>query len=291
MSVEEIQDEIENTLINRFPDVAKKFIIYRYNHKVIRENKDKLIKGLSKKLMAKDIENQNANVDEYSFGGRIGEASRIVTKDYALNYCMSRKSRKNHLENEIYIHDLDSYAVGMHNCCKRDTEFITDNGVFSKNHVDIATSFLLKTIYNEVKGEVLDVGCGYGVIGITVAKNSNVQKVTMLDVNHRALELAKRNCEKNKVVNKVKILESDGFENIVDKYDTIITNPPIRAGKTVIYKMYEDAKEHLKDSGALYLVINKKHGAPSTITFLNTLFGNCEVLDKKTGFNVIRCVK
>lgn len=110
MSVEEIQDEIENTLINRFPDVAKKFIIYRYNHKVIRENKDKLIKGLSKKLMAKDIENQNANVDEYSFGGRIGEASRIVTKDYALNYCMSRKSRKNHLENEIYIHKLKIVA-------------------------------------------------------------------------------------------------------------------------------------------------------------------------------------
>lgn len=110
MSVEEIQDEIENTLINRFPDVAKKFIIYRYNHKVIRENKDKLIKGLSKKLMAKDVENQNANVDEYSFGGRIGEASRIITKDYALNYCMSRKSRKNHLENEIYIHKLKIVA-------------------------------------------------------------------------------------------------------------------------------------------------------------------------------------
>ena len=169
--------------------------------------------------------------------------------------------------------------------------FITDNGVFSKNHVDIATSFMLKTIYEEVQGDVLDVGCGYGVIGITVAKSSKVASVTMLDVNHRALELAKRNSEKNKVGNKIKIIESDGFENINEKYDTIITNPPIRAGKSVIYKMYEDAKEHLKDGGALYLVINKKHGAPSTITFLNTLFGNCEVLDKKTGFNVIKCVK
>lgn len=170
-------------------------------------------------------------------------------------------------------------------------KFITDNGVFSKNHVDIATSFLLKTIYGEVKGDVLDVGCGYGVIGITVAKNSNVNTVTMLDVNRRALELAKRNSEKNKVVEKTRILESDGFEGIHDKYDTIITNPPIRAGKSVIYKMYEDAKMHLKDGGVLYLVINKKHGAPSTITFLNTLFKNCEVLDKKTGFNVIKCVK
>lgn len=169
--------------------------------------------------------------------------------------------------------------------------FISDNGVFSKNHVDIATSFLMKTIYEELNGDILDVGCGYGVIGIIAAKNENVKSVTMLDINHRALELCKRNSEKNKVDSKVKIIESNGFENVEEKYDIIITNPPIRAGKSVIYKMYEDAKEHLRENGTLYLVINKKHGAPSTITYLNTLFGNCEVLDKKTGFNVIKCVK
>lgn len=169
--------------------------------------------------------------------------------------------------------------------------FISDNGVFSKNHVDIATSFLMKTIYEELNGDILDVGCGYGVIGIIAAKNENVKSVTMLDINHRALELCKRNSEKNKVDSKVKIIESNGFENVDEKYDIIITNPPIRAGKSVIYKMYEDAKEHLRENGTLYLVINKKHGAPSTITYLNTLFGNCEVLDKKTGFNVIKCVK
>ena len=110
VSVEEIQDEVENALLCEYPDVAKNYIIYRYNHKVIRENRDKLIKGLTKKLMAQDIENQNANVDEHSFGGRMGEASRIVTKDYALNYCMSRKSRKNHLNNEVYIHKLKIVA-------------------------------------------------------------------------------------------------------------------------------------------------------------------------------------
>ena len=169
--------------------------------------------------------------------------------------------------------------------------FISDNGVFSKNHVDIATSFLMKTIYEELNGDILDVGCGYGVIGIIAAKNENVKSVTMLDINHRALELCKRNSEKNKVDSKVKIIESNGLENVEEKYDIIITNPPIRAGKSVIYKMYEDAKEHLRENGTLYLVINKKHGAPSTITYLNTLFGNCEVLDKKTGFNVIKCVK
>lgn len=111
VSVEDIQDDVEQLLLHSYPDIAKCYIIYRYNHKVIRENRDKLIKGLSKKLMADDIENQNANVDEHSFGGRMGEASRVVTKDYALNYCMSRKSRKNHLENEIYIHKRRNCGV------------------------------------------------------------------------------------------------------------------------------------------------------------------------------------
>ena len=110
VTVEEIQDEVEKVLLNNYPEIAKHYIIYRYNHKVIREHRDKIIKGLSKKLMAQDIENQNANVDEHSFGGRMGEASRVVTKDYALNYCMSRKSRKNHLNNEIYIHKLKIVA-------------------------------------------------------------------------------------------------------------------------------------------------------------------------------------
>ena len=168
--------------------------------------------------------------------------------------------------------------------------FISDNGVFSKNHVDSATELLVKTIYDEVKGKILDVGCGYGVIGITLATSKNVTDVEMIDINHRALDLAKRNAEKNKVASKIKILESNGFEQIKEKYDAIITNPPIRAGKAVIYQMYADAKEHLKKDGALYIVINKKHGAPSTIKYLEELFGNSEILDKKAGFNVIKCV-
>lgn len=167
-------------------------------------------------------------------------------------------------------------------------KLITDNGVFSKAHVDFATNFMLNTIYDEVKGDVLDLGCGYGVIGIIVGRSSKVNKVTMCDINQRALDLAKRNAENNKLKN-YEVVESDGFVNIKDKYDTIITNPPIRAGKAVIYKMYEESKEHLKENGALYLVINKKHGAPSTITYLESLFENVEVMDKKAGFNVIKC--
>ncbi len=168
--------------------------------------------------------------------------------------------------------------------------FISDNGVFSKNHVDSATELLVKTIYDEATGKILDVGCGYGVIGITLATNKKVTEVTMIDINHRALELAKRNAIRNKVEEKTKVLESNSFEQIKEKYDVVVTNPPIRAGKSVIYQIYADAKEHLLDGGALYIVINKKHGAPSTIKYLEELFGNVEVLDKKAGFNVIKCV-
>lgn len=170
-------------------------------------------------------------------------------------------------------------------------KFISDNGVFSKNRIDFASDFLIKTIFNEAKGDILDVGCGYGVIGIILSKNKNVKNVTMLDVNRRALELARKNIVLNKVDKIVAVIESDGFSNISSVYDTIITNPPIRAGKAVIYKIYEEAFLHLKDGGNLYLVINKKHGAPTTITKLNEIFGNCEIVDKKAGFHVLKCTK
>ena len=108
--VEDIQDNVEKCLMDTDKDVAKSYIIYRYNHKLIRENKDKLYKDITKKLLAVDVQNQNANVDEHSFGGRMGEVNRLVLKDYALKYCMSRKSRNNHLNNEIYIHKLKIVA-------------------------------------------------------------------------------------------------------------------------------------------------------------------------------------
>lgn len=169
--------------------------------------------------------------------------------------------------------------------------FITDNGVFSKGHVDFATDFMLKTILSDnLSGSVLDMGCGYGVIGISVSRLcSEIANVTMCDINNRAIDLSKRNAENNKVTNAT-IFQSNGFENVKDKFDIIITNPPIRAGKAVIYKMYEDAKSHLNEGGKFYLVINKKHGAPSTINYLNELYTKVEVLDKKAGFNVIRCI-
>ena len=97
-------------------DVARAYIRFRYKREVAREHKEDFMKAFSEKLEARNVKNQNANVDEHSFGGRVGEASGLMTKQYALDYCISPMARKNHLENMIYIHDLDSYAVGMHNC-------------------------------------------------------------------------------------------------------------------------------------------------------------------------------
>ena len=116
-TVEEIQDMVEEKLMeSSYKNVAKAYILYREERSKIRQLNTQLMKNISEKLDASNVQNQNANVDEHSFGGRMGEARNELMKDYALNYCMSEKSRENHLNNEVYIHDLDSYAVGMHNC-------------------------------------------------------------------------------------------------------------------------------------------------------------------------------
>ena len=130
----------------------------------------------------------------------------------------------------------------------RTFKFISDNGVFSKEHVDFATDFMLRTIIDdELEGSVLDMGCGYGVIGITVSNLcSKVSSVTLCDINNRAIDLATRNAERNRVVN-AKIFASDGFANVEGRFDIIITNPPIRAGKAVIYKMYETQTLYLSN--------------------------------------------
>lgn len=117
VSVNKIQDEVENALmIGKHFDYAKSYIRYRYLHDMAREKYNKLTKTIEDKLYAKDVQNQNANIDERSFGGRKGEVADAVLKRYALDRCMSKKSRKNHESNEIYIHDLNSYSLGMHNC-------------------------------------------------------------------------------------------------------------------------------------------------------------------------------
>lgn len=164
--------------------------------------------------------------------------------------------------------------------------FYSDNGVFCKEHLDFGTKLLLENIpWNEVVGDILDVGCGYGPIGIIASKITG-NSITMCDVNKRALHLAKMNIKENKVA--ASILESNCYQNIIGNFDTIITNPPIRAGKKIVYEILFGAKEYLTNTGKLFLVIHKDQGAKSLIKDLEKAY-NVEILEKNKGFFVIKC--
>lgn len=150
INVEEIQNNIESALCDfGYVDVARAFIRYRYKRELVRNSKEYLMNEVAEKLEAKNIQNQNANVDERSFGGRMGEASRAITKDYALNNCMSETSKKNHLNNEIYIHDLDSYAVGMHNCLSIPFDKLLAKG-FNTRQTDVRPANSINTAFQLV---------------------------------------------------------------------------------------------------------------------------------------------
>jgi ribonucleoside-triphosphate reductase len=137
VDVDDIHNTIEQFLmVNNLFDASRAYIQCRYNKALKRSENERLMKGISEKLSAANVQNSNANLDESSFGGRLGEATRYVVKDYALNFCMSKKSKMNHLNNEIYIHDLDSYAVGMHNCLTIPFDDLLAKG-FNTRSVDI----------------------------------------------------------------------------------------------------------------------------------------------------------
>ena len=165
--------------------------------------------------------------------------------------------------------------------------FDTDAGVFSKQHVDPGSELLCKSLPQELSGRVLDMGCGWGAMTVmTLAKCPDVN-MTMADVNERALALAVGNVAKNRM--QAEAVLSDGFANIEGEFDAVITNPPIRAGKAVIYKMFEDAKAHLVPGGVLYLVIRKQQGAPSALKFLKSLYAKAEVIERDGGYWIIAC--
>lgn len=165
--------------------------------------------------------------------------------------------------------------------------FYSDNGVFSKDKIDYGSNFLLETFLkhgNYEKNKILDVGCGYGLIGITLAKFLD-SEVTMCDVNLRALHLANKNVDLNKV--SATIVESDAYQKISETYDLIITNPPIRAGKEKVYEILDDAKNYLTKDGELWCVIRKDQGAKSTLKHLELIY-NCEIVAKSKGFYIIK---
>jgi len=168
--------------------------------------------------------------------------------------------------------------------------FFSDNGVFSKSQVDFGSSLLIKTLPKLETKKVLDVGCGYGPIGLTIAKLNPQCMVQMVDVNERAMNLAKKNRVLNRVEN-AEIFASNIYENIREKYDLIVTNPPIRAGKKVVWDITLGAVEHLNQDGEMWCVIQKKQGAESLIKGLKTVFKEVEIVEKDKGYWIIRSKK
>jgi 16S rRNA (guanine1207-N2)-methyltransferase len=170
--------------------------------------------------------------------------------------------------------------------------FTSDNGVFSKNEVDFGTRMLIESFeMPNIEGKVLDVGCGYGPIGLAVAKENPDRQVIMVDVNERAVELSKLNAKQNGISN-VSVYQSNIFEAIEnEKFAVILSNPPIRAGKKVVHQIFEQSFDHLHSQGELWLVIQKKQGAPSAIEKLKSIFSEVDVVTKKKGYFIIKAKK
>lgn len=186
-------------------------------------------------------------------------------------------------------HDRRNWEAELHGYKLR---FVSDAGVFAKGGVDYGSRTLVEAMEIPVNAEVLDVGCGYGPIGLTAAKLASQGHVTMIDVNGRAVELARENARNNKVDN-VTILESDLFAALdsTAQFDVVLTNPPIRAGKEVVHAIFEGAYERLRSGGALWIVIQKKQGAPSAKQKLESLFTQVEEVTKDKGYRIYRAIK
>lgn len=174
----------------------------------------------------------------------------------------------------------------------RTFRFMTDAGVFSKGDVDYGSKLLVETfVVPEVEGNILDAGCGYGPIGLSIAASFPDREVHMIDVNERALELCARNAERNGLTN-VTIYSSDALHDVAaDGFSAILTNPPIRAGKKTVFEFYDGAFSKLHSGGELWVVIQKKQGAPSTAKRLEELFGNVETVVKSKGYYILRAIK
>jgi len=168
--------------------------------------------------------------------------------------------------------------------------FRTDSGVFSKGKVDRGTDLLLEALEKIESSSFMDMGCGFGPVGICYKAAHPEAAVLMGDVNSRACELARRNAEANGV--KVEVRQTDGFAAFAgESFDCIAMNPPIRAGKDVLRRLMSEALEALLPNGRLFIVIRTKQGAGSMRDFLETLFGNCEDVERGSGYRVLMSLK
>ena len=201
--------------------------------------------------------------------------------DFLEHYFTNNEALKSELRTIHYKYHSDFFV------------FYSDNGVFSKDKIDFGSKFLVETIlaYEKIESaknkNLLDVGCGYGFIGIVLAKILGIP-ATLIDVNKRAIHLTKMNKKENEV--HVDCFLSDVYEGVEDKYDFIVTNPPIRAGKQVVLKILLDARKYLKEQGVFWFVIRKDQGAKSTISLMKNEY-ETEVVKKEKGFFVVRAKK
>lgn len=187
-------------------------------------------------------------------------------------------TNNSHLKSEIRTISYENKGVVF--------TFFSDLGVFSKDKIDYGSRVLVETIIQQEKkyNNILDVGCGYGFIGIVLGK-LNEASVVFTDVNKRALHLCERNIKENKI--KGEIVLSNAYENITETYDLIVTNPPIRAGKEVVLNIIRDARKHLKEDGELWFVIRKDQGVKSIIKCVEDIY-KTEVVKKDKGFYIVR---
>lgn len=199
-------------------------------------------------------------------------------------------------ENFYYSEKQDGLASNPHtyDFCFREHKFRfkTDAGVFSKAYIDFGSFTMLEAFTpNTIDAPILDMGCGYGPIGIVVSTLYD-REVLMVDINERAISLTNDNIRTNKV-DKAKAQKSYIYDSIPDEmmFSSIITNPPIRAGKKVVFDIYDGAYNHLLPGGELWVVIQKKQGAPSSMTHLEELFSNCEVVCKNKGYFILKSRK
>ncbi|MBQ8522551.1 MAG: class I SAM-dependent methyltransferase [Clostridia bacterium] len=171
-------------------------------------------------------------------------------------------------------------------------KFRSCDSIFSKDEIDEGTRTLLDTIFTKVdlKGNGLDLGCGYGVIGMSIIKKLGLN-CDMLDVNGTAVELARHNLMLNGVRSGSKVFKSNGFEGVEGKYDFIVTNPPIKTGKALLFELMQGCFDHLNEGGTLTLVIRKSHGEESLKKKLTEIFGNCEILKRNKGFYILHSTR
>lgn len=185
---------------------------------------------------------------------------------------------------------INEYRNFEYNFKGKRIKFTSNTGVFSKDRLDFGTHVLLQALPDfSSKKTLLDVGCGVGCIGIPLAKAYSNLDITMIDVNERCIELSKKNAVDNNV--EVNVILSDLYENVNSKYDVIVSNPPIRAGKKVVFGVVEEGYKFLNNEGEIYIVIQKKQGADSMKKKMEEVYGNIEIIAREKGYYIFKSIK